>query len=263
MRRQERQSGLNSSSAGGGKYLAKPAQLIKAYLRKTMKSRKTLATDKKSDQELRGFLLDVVNAEDQLTDGTADYFFSRYPSFFPSKETDIKALLPFLGRRMTSPEGLLLEGRQILYRAIIGETREWLRAIWDAEDDYTKQWRLFNLQLHLHRVTDLNKYPGKGKNLQPPPLQVPMNQALRYLHRSFGRLKKCGNKDCKTPYFIADKGKQAYCSGECSAVAQKIYKRRWWKEEGPEWRAARHRKKKLNKSAQRKTPISHHNKPPA
>jgi len=62
--------------------------------------------------------------------------------FFPAKETDIKALLPFLGRRMTSPEGLLLEGRQILYRAIIGEMREWLRAIWDAEDDYTREWRL-------------------------------------------------------------------------------------------------------------------------
>lgn len=221
-----------------------------------MKSRKTLATDK-SDQELRGFLLDVVNAEDQLTDGTADYFFSRYPSFFPAKETDIKALLPFLGRRMTSPEGLLLEGRQILYRAIIGEMREWLRAIWDAEDDYTREWRLFNLQLHLHRVTDLNKNPGKGKYLQPPPLQAPINQALRYLNRNFSRLKKCGNKDCKTtPYFIADKGKQVYCSAECSGVAQKICKRRWWRKEGPEWRKSRRTKEKPNKPAPRKAPIS-------
>ncbi len=224
-----------------------------------MKGRKTLATDK-SDQELRGFLLDVANAEDRPTDATANYFFSRYPTFFPSKDTDIKSLLPFLGRRMTSPEGLLLEGGQILHRAIVGEMREWLRAIWDAEDDYTKEWRLFNLQLHLHRVTDLNKNPGKGKRLQPPPLQAPINQASRYLHRSFGRLKKCGNKDCKTPYFIADKGKQVYCSGECAAVAQKIYKRRWWKKEGPEWRKLRGTKKSPSKSAQSKSPISRRNK---
>ncbi len=221
-----------------------------------MESRKALATDKKSDQELRYFLLDVVNAEDQLTDGTVDHFFSRYPKFFPSIETDIKALVPFLGRRMTSTEGRLLEGRQILHRAIISEMREWLRAIWDAEDEYTKEWRLFNLQLHLHRVMDLKKHPGKDKyHTHPPPLQAPINQALRYLHLSFGRLKKCGNKDCKTKYFIADKGKQVYCSAECSAVAQKIYKRRWWKKEGPEWRRSRRKKEKPNKSAQRKTPI--------
>lgn len=224
-----------------------------------MKGTNTLAADK-SDQELRTFLLDVVNAQDQLNDGTADYFFSRYPSFFPSKETDTKALLPLLGRRMTSPEGLLLEGRQILHRAVIGEMREWLRAIWDAEDDYTKEWRLFNLQLHLHRVTDLSKYPGKGKSLQPPPLQAPINQALRYLHRSSRRLKKCGNKDCKTPYFIADKGKQVYCSGECAAVAQKTYKRRWWKKEGPEWRKSRRTKESPRKSARPKSPISRRNK---
>ena len=224
-----------------------------------MKGRKTLATDK-SDQELRGFLLDVANAEDRPTDATANYFFSRYPTFFPSKDTDIKSLLPFLGRRMTSPEGLLLEGGQILHRAIVGEMREWLRAIWDAEDDYTKEWRLFNLQLHLHRVTDLNKNPGKGKRLQPPPLQAPINQASRYLHRSFGRLKKVWQQRLQDAIFHRRQREAGLLFGRMCRRSSKNLQASVVEEGRPRMEKIKGTKKSPSKSAQSKSPISRRNK---
>ncbi len=222
-----------------------------------MRRAKALASNKKTDHELKTFLLDVVNAEDKMTDGASEYFFSRYPAFFPSKETDIKALLPFLGRRMTSPEGILLESRQVYYRAIIAEMRDWLRAIWNAEDEYTAEWRLFLLQSHLHQVTGI-----KSRSLlEPPPPEVPINQALRYLRRSLGRLKNCRNQDCRTPFFIADKGKQSYCSVDCAAVAQKEYKRRWWENSGQAWRESRRTREERQKPMDRQTRISPRKKP--
>jgi hypothetical protein len=225
--------------------------------------RKTLAVDHKiPERKLRTFLLDVVNADEQSVDGTVDYFFSHYSQFFPSKETDIKALLPFMGRRMTSKEGLQLESRQVYYRAMIGELRDSLRAIWDAEDEYTAEWRVFNLQLQSHRITDAKNYQWRDKNLRPPPLDTPISQALHYLHRNFDKLRRCGNADCKTPYFIADRGKQSYCSVECAGVAQKEYKRRWWKNSGPSWRESR-RKKTQSKPLDRKKIMQHRKKKPA
>jgi len=225
---------------------------------------KTLAvgakTEDKTDLELKTFLLDVVNADEQMTDATVEYFFTKHASFFSSKDTDVMALLPFLETRIMSPDKRLLEGQQILYRAVILETQKWLQAIWEAEDEYTAEWRLFHLQRHLNQAMDIANYQWYEKSLQPPPPNAPINQAFRYLRRSFRRLKKCANKDCKTPYFVADRGKQSYCSIECAAVAQKEYKRRWWQKRGPQWRDSRSKKRGLTKPKARKSRVTNRKK---
>jgi hypothetical protein len=229
-----------------------------------MKSRETLAADVKiSDKKLGKFLFEVVNAaDDQLIDGCQDYFFHLYSRFFPSAQTDIQDLLRFIGRRLNSQKAILPEMPQIYYRAVIEELRDWLRTIWVAEDNYTAEWRLFNLQLQLHRIMDADNYRWKDKNLQPPPLAAPITQAFRYLHGRFDRLKRCGNPGCKDPFFIAQKGKQSYCSPECAGVAQKEYKRRWWKNSGTSWRESR-RKRKQSKSVRRKAVMQRRKRKPA
>jgi hypothetical protein len=211
-----------------------------------MNSTKLLAMDRKTDKELKAFLLDLVNAQDQLVDGTTQQFFRRYPEFFPATKADFRALLPFIGTRVLTSEGSKPFSQVAYSRAVLREMRDWLRAIWGAGDEYTADWRLFNLQRHLHRVTHMNQ--SYDKNLQPPPLEVPVNQALRYLRRHLSRLKRCASKDCKTPFFVADRGKQAYCSVECAEVAQREYKRSWWKKSGPAWRNSRRKGRKAAKS---------------
>jgi hypothetical protein len=54
-----------------------------------------------------------------------------------------------------------------------------------------------------------------------------------------GRTKKCGNPACETPYFIAARKSQRYCTDTCANVFQRKAKRAWWQDHGREWREQR------------------------
>jgi hypothetical protein len=69
-------------------------------------------------------------------------------------------------------------------------------------------------------------------------------EAVYKLFRSSNLAKVCANPDCPTPYFIAGRTTQQYCSEKCSGVLQRANKLRWWKEHGPEWRRKRSRRKR-------------------
>jgi hypothetical protein len=221
-----------------------------------MKNKKApVLRQKLSDPELRTFLQDVANAEDQQADNSADYFFSHYSAFLPPKDADIRKLIRFFGDRLLLPpsEGLVVDSRLVRwYPAYIDALREGLRAIWIAEDEYTAEWRLFNLQLEVDHTIRPENYRQYNKHLRPPPVDAPINQSLEYLRRCFDKLRICGNPNCKTPYFIVERGKQSYCSVECAAVAQKAYKRTWWKNNGPSWREARRKKEQSTTARNRK-----------
>jgi hypothetical protein len=62
----------------------------------------------------------------------------------------------------------------------------------------------------------------------------------------------CGNRECKTPYFIANRRSQKYCSLPCAAVFQQQAKREWWQEHGDVWRAERQEKDRRTRSGQKK-----------
>ncbi len=53
------------------------------------------------------------------------------------------------------------------------------------------------------------------------------------------RLRKCKRADCPHPHFIATDLKQQFCSEPCAAWGQREWKKQWWAEHGPEWRAKR------------------------
>lgn len=61
---------------------------------------------------------------------------------------------------------------------------------------------------------------------------------LRALH-IVEQMRYCANPTCPTPYFIAKKRRQKYCSEECALPAQREFKKAWWSEHGAAWRAAR------------------------
>ncbi|HEV2491479.1 MAG TPA: hypothetical protein VG204_00240 [Terriglobia bacterium] len=72
---------------------------------------------------------------------------------------------------------------------------------------------------------------------------------LRALH-TLDRMRFCPNPECLTPYFIARKRRQKYCSEVCAGAAQRELKRIWWAEHGDAWREARKRRaKKIPKTS--------------
>jgi hypothetical protein len=117
-----------------------------------------------------------------------------------------------------------------------------LRAIWQAPDRRTKEWGMFRIsQDFFHR--------GAGSLIHSPLdnswdlllTQVkPPTQTERLL-LEFVRVAElthyCANPDCKTPYFIASKRSQKYCSTPCRAYGNRELKLRWWREKGSQWRA--------------------------
>jgi hypothetical protein len=61
---------------------------------------------------------------------------------------------------------------------------------------------------------------------------------LRALH-IVEQMRYCTNPTCPTPYFIAKKRRQKYCSEDCALPAQREFKRAWWDAHGDAWRKAR------------------------
>ena len=209
---------------------------MKAIPRSTGKPRIT-------ERSLREFIVDVVNiaaGEDSANDDGL-YLFTQYPKFFPTREVDAASLVPFLQRKGTTLEGLQVEAPIIYHRALRRVLREGLREVWQAEDENTADWQIFQLQSRLYHMMD-NLEADETKRLQPPPLHAPIHQALHWVRRHRSKLRSCGNPECMHPYFVAE-GKQRFCSTLCADNVQKMHKRRWWEERGSEWRSARKTKK--------------------
>lgn len=51
--------------------------------------------------------------------------------------------------------------------------------------------------------------------------------------------------------FLAKRGTQLYCSTDCSEIAEREWKREWWRENGDAWRAKRNRKSQANEQTRR------------
>jgi len=77
---------------------------------------------------------------------------------------------------------------------------------------------------------------------------VPFQEALFALFKSSWRARICPleddcNSPCSTPYFIAEKPRQKYCSTECSNIAKSKVRNKWWSKHGKSWRKKRNLKK--------------------
>lgn len=209
-----------------------------------IKRRRRLPADAKVERRLKRFIQDILNE----TGENIRYIFSGYAKFFPatSQAKDAVAFLPRIADRLPNP--VLHCDEQALRRAIVEELRDRLRAIWFAENESTARWRLFKLRFDVwlgsRPVMNRETHPD-SKDQESLPLDEPIQQALHCLERNLHKLKRCENPECKTPFFIADKGTRRYCSvGTCASGAQAEWKRRWWQEQGNQWRKAKRRQRK-------------------
>ena len=186
-----------------------------------------------SERTLKRFLHNMVNAlEDRF-----DHLLSAYPKFFPSQtRTERLAGQSTLHKELLPPKDLeIIKQRE--KREALEQLREGLQSIWNADNLYTAQWRLFTLQAELQSMDQ--------KEWDPPPEERPIHQALGLLRRNAHMLRKCSNASCQTfPFFIAGRSSQTHCSTNCTTATQKEFKTRWWKEKGKQWRRSRRAKKK-------------------
>ena len=206
-----------------------------------------------SERRLKTFLQDIVNAgEDSF-----DYILGVYAEagFLPSKTISERAFAAFQRDELIPKDSMAKELPLRIHqerREALRTLREGLRSIWSADDGYTARWRLFCLQNRIYRSGDPTKY-DLGEEF-PPPADRIVHQAFSFLRQNLRFLRTCGNPACKTlPLFIADKGKQAYCSDLCGRWGQQKAKAHWWEVEGPGWRKKKRQQEKKGRRTPRKT----------
>ena len=119
--------------------------------------------------------------------------------------------------------------------------RDAIRFLWTS-DLRTKQWGIFRI---------LEKFFARGdRGLAVGPVTDdvecfsgnslgPVTPCERIFMQLMQHTSVCGNSACPAPYFFAQRRSQKYCSEECAAPAQREFKRKWWSEHGPKWRASR------------------------
>jgi hypothetical protein len=117
-----------------------------------------------------------------------------------------------------------------------------LRAIWRAPDVRTKEWGLFRVSqdFFLRGNSDMiQRSTSNGTDFLlswEPPTRSEL--FLLELMRWADLLRYCGNAECTMlPYFIARRRSQKYCCPECSEPVQRDFKRKWWAQNGKQWRA--------------------------
>jgi len=176
--------------------------------------------------KLERFLLDLVNARVAGTRDDSRHIFGVYSRFLPhppSTPEEFLPLLPMFAKYLDKdPRKPLPKEQEAYKRAIVVGIRDQLRGIWKAEDEYTAEWQLFHFRSGISEVMGDRSTIG-------PPSETPLSQALAYLGRKLVLLKRCANRRCETPFFIANRRGQQCCSEKCAAAVRGDKKRRWWR----------------------------------
>jgi hypothetical protein len=69
---------------------------------------------------------------------------------------------------------------------------------------------------------------SNGKLLEAMTPGDRISQAIAYLQRQLGKLKKCTNPNCPTPFFVAKRREDRTCSDPCADAMRGLHKKRWW-----------------------------------
>ena len=130
------------------------------------------------------------------------------------------------------------------YKYLVLPLRDSLRALWKAPDKEVKQWGIF-------RISQCFFLQGDNALIRPPVsgewdflltgVRAPSRTErllLKFIELAdYARF--CGASDCATPFFIASRRNQKYCSPNCSRESQREFKREWWSKNGKTWRSGR------------------------
>lgn len=88
-------------------------------------------------------------------------------------------------------------------------------------------------ELHEHEAAILEL---RRLRLSIPPISK-FDAAAQHFETILSRASRCQNPVCAiTPYFLATKAGQKFCSEPCARPAQQAAKKKWWAENGKGWR---------------------------
>ena len=211
-----------------------------------MRYRKVLADEAKvPDKKLKNFLLGLANA--LLTDAEdhSGTIFDRYPEFLPraprnpqEAQQNFPLLMALMNRWKEFDPRRLPTKLETYQREIVAEMRDRLRAVWEAGDADTAEWRLAVFKSFMVEVTAAGPASGPAPDSPPPqrdaialrvlPPTASLSQALAYLGRNIRKLKRCANRVCDTPFFIAERPEDQCCSKECPNEARRQFKEQYW-----------------------------------
>jgi hypothetical protein len=202
------------------------------------------------DSKLERFLLAVANAHvsesgaarTKAGDDTGRIFrfYSEFLPHVPSTTEEafknLTLLLVLKMRRKQPGSDLLLKDEAAYRRGIVAEFRDRLLDIWAAQEPETAEWRLWCLWELAQALMAGAASAGKAApDALPPrpvvgirtplPVDAPLCQALAYLWRKLGKLKKCPSPECPNRLFIAEKASQESCSPVCAR--REAMKARW------------------------------------
>jgi hypothetical protein len=125
--------------------------------------------------------------------------------------------------------------------------RDAVRVVWKQTDLVARQWGVLNI-LGTYFVTGGSRRvvgPILGP-LDPfayaPGTPGPCGSVLLLLVKYSDLIRYCADPGCPTPFFIARRRSQRFCSDGCARPAQQKAKRDWWARNGKKWRRSRRAK---------------------
>lgn len=175
-------------------------------------------------------LSEFANLGDALSD--LRFFRKRWPTFFPKRFYDVTE------REMQDPE---VEAYNWLW------IKRALRDLWTGRDRPPYMAPILmgirpgglRYDISLEETEDLTDLDFDWKRGQFVfGSKVKFHQAVWFLSRQPWRARACQHcGEC----FVAKRQTQLYCSSDCSELAEKEWKRDWWRKHGNEWREKRQR----------------------
>lgn len=140
-------------------------------------------------------------------------------------------------------------GAETILEGLLIPLRNWLRRIWVNPNMRHKELLLLGLREYVRGLRqDLPRrvyriipvaYWGNPEQPEEP---SPLEQALIWLLKSADKTRCCPHPDCPSPYFLAKRRNQRYCSEVCAQRGERELKQKWWEKHGKEWRRQRQKK---------------------
>lgn len=204
---------LNSSIKGGSRTLAP----ISAY-------------------KAKEFLLELANLRNEEA---APRFKRRFGSLFLPEVPAL--LIRSWAIRVEEEDVVELSADQKFWKYWLLPLRDSVRRLW-ISDERDKRWGTFSI-LEKYFLIGSSRF-AEGPVRDDAEWFLPANLGPETICEHIftymtGHTSRCRNGDCHTPYFFAIRRSQKYCSDVCAIPAQREFKRKWWAENGPEWRHKR------------------------
>jgi hypothetical protein len=183
-----------------------------------------------SPLQARRFLEELANVGD--TELAENRFNNQYADFFP--DAGYLSEITVVDPGLSQGSGFVVSGSM---RPLLG-LRDRLRQVWSEPDPGAKEWMTFLLRLEPSMSVDMMAVPPAPNGFQ---------QSVIYLLKNGNRARRCENLTCTSPYFWAARKSQKFCNDGCALPAKQAAKRKWWTQNGSDWRTSKKKHKKRQK----------------